>query len=127
VRVPTLLISPYIEPGTVFRSPIDVPYDHTSILATIRDWLEIPQEKMLSSARVKHAPTFGNVLTRSTPRADVPVIASTGPPHPKKTWIARNDLQYAMVIGHRKRIFHNLGNLARFKGLRTPPPRTRKR
>jgi phospholipase C len=34
VRVPTLLISPYIEAGTVFRSTTDVPYDHTSILAT---------------------------------------------------------------------------------------------
>jgi len=124
VRIPTLLISPYIEAGTVFRSPTDVAYDHTSILATIRDWLQIPQEKMLSSARVKHAPTFGNVLTRSTPRADLPVIAATGAPaQPTTRWIARNDLQYAMLIGHRKRLFHNLGNLARLKRLRTPPPR----
>lgn len=128
VRVPTLLISPYIEPGTVFRSPTDVPYDHTSILATIRDWLQIPQDEMLSSARIKQAPTFGNVLTRSTPRAEVPTIAATGAPaQPMTTWIARNDLQYAMIVGHRKRLFHNLGNLARLKRLRTPPPRTRKR
>jgi phospholipase C len=128
VRVPTLLISPYIEPGTVFRSPTDVPYDHTSILATIRDWLQIPQDKMLSSARIKQAPTFENVLTRSTPRADLPAIARTEtPPKPKTQWIARNDLQYAMLIGHRKRLFHNLGNLARLRGLRTPPARTRKR
>jgi phospholipase C len=112
----------------VFRSPIDVPYDHTSILATIRDWLQIPPEKMLGSARVKHAPTFGNVLTRATPRAELPVIAATGAPaRPTRTWIARNDLQYAMLIGHRKHLFHNLGNLVRLKRLRTPPPRTWKR
>ena len=122
------MISPYIEPGTVFRSPTDVPYDHTSILATIRDWLQIPQDKMLSSARIKQAPTFENVLTRSTPRADLPAIARTETPlKPKTQWIARNDLQYAMLIGHRKRLFHNLGNLARLRGLRTPPARTRKR
>jgi phospholipase C len=67
VRVPTLLISPFIEAGTVFRSTTGVRYDHTSILATLRDWLGIPPQKMLMSERVKAAPTFGNVLTRSTP------------------------------------------------------------
>ena len=70
VRVPTLLVSPYIEPGTVFRSTTGVPYDHTSILATIRDWLAIPASEMLPSARIKAAPTFGNVLTLSTPRSE---------------------------------------------------------
>ena len=126
VRVPAVLVSPYIEAGTVFRSPSDVPYDHASILATIRDWLQIPPEKMLSSGRVKQAPTFGNVLTRSAPRTELPVIAQTGAPaHPAKRWIARNDLQAAMLTAHRKRYQHILGNLARLKGLRTPPPKSR--
>jgi phospholipase C len=128
VRVPAVFVSPYIEAGTVFRSPNDVPYDHTSILATIRDWLQIPKEKMLGSARVEKAPAFGNVLTRSTPRAELPLIAATGAPvKPTTRWIARNDLQNAMLIAHRKRLFHNLGNLTRLKGLRTPPQRTRTR
>jgi len=110
----------------VFRSPSDVPYDHASILATIRDWLQIPPEKMLSSGRVKQAPTFGNVLTRSAPRTELPVIAQTGAPaHPAKRWIARNDLQAAMLTAHRKRYQHILGNLARLKGLRTSPPKSR--
>ena len=74
VRVPTVLVSPYIEAGTVFRSPIAVPYDHNSILATLRDWLQIPQAQMPPSNRVKNAPGFANVLTRSTPRPDIPVI-----------------------------------------------------
>lgn len=69
VRVPTLLVSPYIEAGTVFRSA-GMPYDHTSILATLRDWLEIPPAKMLKSARIKAAPTFGNVLTLDQPRTE---------------------------------------------------------
>jgi phospholipase C len=37
VRVPAVLVSPYVEKGTVFRSPGigAVPFDHTSIAATI--------------------------------------------------------------------------------------------
>ncbi|MFN2549632.1 MAG: alkaline phosphatase family protein, partial [Myxococcales bacterium] len=35
VRVPTLLISPLIRPNTIFRSPTQVPFDHTSIISTI--------------------------------------------------------------------------------------------
>lgn len=70
VRVPTLLVSPYIQAGTVFRSETSTPYDHTSILATIREWLKIPATRMLPSARIKKAPTFGNVLTLENPRTE---------------------------------------------------------
>jgi phospholipase C len=128
VRIPTLLISPYIEAGTVFRSPSAVPYDHTSILATIRDWLQIPKEKMLGSARVEKAPTFGNVLTRSAPRPDLPVISPAGlPTRPTTRLIAVNDLQRAMLTAQAKRYVHNLGNLVKLKVLRTPPPKTKTR
>jgi hypothetical protein len=58
----------------------------------------------------------------------LPVIGTTGAPaKPTTRWIARNDLQNAMLIAHRKRLFHNLRNLTRLKGLRTPPPRTKTR
>ncbi len=128
VRVPTVIISPFIEAGTVFRSPTEVPYDHTSILATIRDWLQIPEEKMLSSARIEKAPTIGTVLTRTTPRTDLPAVAvADTAAKPTTQWLARNDLQEAMIVAHRKRLFHNLGNLAKFNALRKPPPKTRVR
>jgi phospholipase C len=128
VRVPTVLVSPYIEAGTVFRSPNDVPYDHTSILATIRDWLQIPKEKMLSGARVEKAPTFGNVLTRSTPRGELPDIAQTGgPAKPTTRLIAWNALQRAMAVAQGKRYLHNLANLPKLRMLRTPPPKTKTR
>jgi hypothetical protein len=54
IRVPAIVVSPWIHAGKVFRSDssADVPYDHTSILATLRDWLQIPSEKMLPSARI---------------------------------------------------------------------------
>jgi hypothetical protein len=41
-----------------------------SILATIREWLNIPRDKMLPSARIKAAPGFGNALSLTTPRTD---------------------------------------------------------
>lgn len=127
VRVPTLLISPYIEAGTVFRSPTAVPYDHTSILATLRDWLQIPEEKMLPSKRVKEAPTFGNVLTRSTARLELPVIAPTETAgRPTTGFFAKNDLQEAMLLAHRRRYAHSLGNLVRLKGFGTPPPKSQR-
>lgn len=128
VRIPTLLISPYIEPGTVFRSPTEVPYDHTTILATIRDWLRIPPEKMLDSRRIANAPTFANVLTRATPREDMPAIAAAcvpkvaGVPLP----IGLNDLQRVMVTAQRKRLVHGLlGNWPRLKAFGTPPSKTK--
>jgi phospholipase C len=82
-----------------FRSTTSVPYDHTSILATIRDWLNIPSDKMLPSARIKAAPGFGNVLTRTTPRTDHPVVT---PQDSLAAWrvmpgTAPNDLQKSIV------------------------------
>lgn len=78
VRVPTVVVSPYIEAGTVFRSDTpEVEYDHTSILATLRDWVDPTGEyksRMLKSARVKVAPTLDPVLTRPTARKDLPSV-----------------------------------------------------
>src|SRR5262245_24119313 len=36
VRVPAVIVSPYVKPGTILRPPGAVPYDHTSIIATLR-------------------------------------------------------------------------------------------
>lgn len=83
VRVPTLLISPYIEAQTVFRSESDVPYDHTSIIATVLKWKGIdPKDPKPGSGshepwlgrRVAAAPLYDGVLTRTEPRTDVPEL-----------------------------------------------------
>ena len=80
VRVPTILASPFIEPGTVFRAgEPENEYDHTSVLRTIRDWVD-PDGKyasrMPSSKRIPLAPSLAPVLSRSTPRDDTPAIAA---------------------------------------------------
>lgn len=36
VRVPAVVVSPFINPGTVFRSTSDRPFDHTSVIKTLR-------------------------------------------------------------------------------------------
>jgi len=67
VRVPTVVVSSYIRPGTVFRSPPGgAPFDHTSILATLRDWLQLdqdPKNPFLPSPRIRAAPTIRDLLT----------------------------------------------------------------
>jgi phospholipase C len=103
VRVPVVVISPYIEAGTVFRSATATPFDHTSILATIRDWLGIPEEKMLPSKRIKAAPTLEFLLTLDQPRAVPPPIPAA---HPQFALFGAtdqllaplNDLQLSMIV-----------------------------
>jgi phospholipase C len=74
VRVPAVVVSPWIAPGTVFSSDRSAPYDHTSILATLRDWLTIPATAMLGSRRIAAAPTLGQLLTLPAARTDVPAL-----------------------------------------------------
>ena len=78
-RILAAVISPYVEAGTVFRSPsASVEFDHASILATLRDWIFPPGQptdtNWLTSERVKRAPTVWPVLTRAEPRDDIPYI-----------------------------------------------------
>ncbi|MGH8611788.1 MAG: alkaline phosphatase family protein [Gammaproteobacteria bacterium] len=64
-RVPTLLISPYIRKGTVFRSPcgLDQPFDHTSFIKTILLWAGMTKDEMNLGQRAPSAPTFDGVLS----------------------------------------------------------------
>jgi len=83
VRVPTVLVSPLIAPGTVYRAPAGgTPLDHTSVLKTVEQRWNLPA----LNARDAAAPGFGDVLTLTTPRTDdvlagvtVPVSAGPGP------------------------------------------------
>jgi phospholipase C len=88
----------------VFRTPTLVPYDHTSILATLRDWLNIPASKMLPSERIANAPTLEHVLTLEVPRDDIPSIDA-----PLASFVQPaltqplNDLQKSLVTGSARR------------------------
>ena len=78
VRVPTLLISKYVPPGTVFRSETETPYDHASVAATILKWRGIHPQKWKLGERVKHAPTFDTVLEHDGSGEDARRKVATG-------------------------------------------------
>jgi phospholipase C len=80
VRVPAIVVSPWIEAKTVFRSNTGVAFDHTSILATLLQWCGIPKSRWFLGERTNHAPTFENVFTRAQPRTDAPAFK---PPYDK--------------------------------------------
>ena len=104
VRVPTVVVSPRIAAGTVFRSDTQTPYDHTSILATLRDWLGISESVMLPSRRIAAAPTLAQLLTLAEPRTDKPALsAPTTSTVPTPTSAAPNDLQRSLVSGTARR------------------------
>lgn len=78
VRVPTLLISPWIPEKTVFRasdpklkSDPKTKYDHTSLIATLLKWQGIDPKTAGLGNRVANAPTFEDVLADEL-RQDVP-------------------------------------------------------
>ncbi len=72
VRVPAVIVSPYIAPGTILRSaPAGLPhrgppfpYDHTSIIATLRKCFDLGAPL---TARDGAAPDLDAVLTLETP------------------------------------------------------------
>ena len=72
VRVPTVLVSPLIAAGTVFRvAPGSMPLDHTSILKTVERRWQLPP----LTARDSAAQDIGAALTLATPRTDDPLQA----------------------------------------------------
>jgi phospholipase C len=62
VRVPTVMVSPYIDKGTVISDT----YDHTSIIKAICDRWDLEP----LTQRDQHANSFAKVLNRETPRSD---------------------------------------------------------
>jgi phospholipase C len=78
-RVPTVLVSPLIKAGTVFRVPAGAtPLDHTSILATIEHRWDIPPLTKRDAAAVD----VSGALTLKTPRSDNPLTGVSAPPPP---------------------------------------------
>ncbi|KAL4355988.1 hypothetical protein HN51_027363 [Arachis hypogaea] len=73
VRVPAIIISPWIEPGKVLHNPLGPfptsQYEHSSIAATVKKIYKLPQ---FLTKRDAWAATFDSLLTLSTPRADCP-------------------------------------------------------
>jgi phospholipase C len=79
VRVPTVLVSPLVPAGTVFRVPAgSTPLDHTSILATLEHRFGLPA----LTARDAAAPDVGAALSLGAPRTDDPLSGVSAPTPP---------------------------------------------
>ena len=75
VRVPAFVISPWVPQGFVSGQT----YDHTSVLSTaLRRFC--PDAAASMGQRVAHANDLGAVLSRETPRGDVPPMPAVQPP-----------------------------------------------
>jgi len=98
VRVPTVLVSPLIAPGTVFRTTGTAPLDHTSILKTVETRWGLPP----LTARDAAAPDVGDVLTLAQPRTDDPLAGVTVPtsavPNPVAGTPAHIQQVYAQLV-----------------------------
>lgn len=77
VRVPAIMISPWIERGTVLHGPsgplASSEFEHSSIPATVKKIFNL--NKFLTK-RDAWAGTFENVINRSSPRTDCPATLS---------------------------------------------------
>ncbi len=67
VRVPAVMASPYIKPGTVIGSADNTFYDHSSIIATARKLFLPDWQNTFLTNRDKNAATFDHVLNLATP------------------------------------------------------------
>jgi phospholipase C len=100
VRVPAVIVSPYVKPGTIFGKSNAVPYDHTSIIATLRKRFQLGGPL---TARDANAPDLDSVLMLPGPTNKGPARLKALPyvPSPKAAAVAQtkplNGMQKALV------------------------------
>lgn len=105
VRVPAVVISPYVAPGSIIRPPQPppgapgYPFDHASIIATLQKVFELGPPM---TRRVAAAPDLLTALSLTEPLNDGPGEVSTHPRRPLRAEALeharrpRNRLQHSM-------------------------------
>ena len=72
VRVPCVVVNPYIKRGLIARPEGRVPFDHTSVIKTVQNCFKLTGHL---TERDKAAPDFSCLLTLDVPRkADIPAV-----------------------------------------------------
>lgn len=77
VRVPAVIASPWIAPGTVFRSTLPQDFDHTSIIRTLRKRFAIAGSM---NARDAGAPDLESLLMLDSPSETGRLAVAAAPP-----------------------------------------------
>jgi phospholipase C len=113
-RVPTVLVSPLIPAGTVFRVPEGAtPLDHTSILKTVETrWGLKPL-----TARDAAAVDVGGAITLTTPRTDDPLMGVVVPTSGGVTPSAGRPT-------HLEEVYADLVSRGKSRSAQIPMPRT---
>jgi phospholipase C len=91
VRVPAVIVSPFIPPGSKVRPPRNpdrptLPFDHTSIIATVRE-LFLPDDPPLTD-RDGHAPSLLGALSLPSPSNDGPASVTASLSQPRFELVA---------------------------------------
>jgi phospholipase C len=75
-RVPTLLISPFVQPSTVFRAPAgsEFPFDHTSFIKTLLLWAGVDPGAAKLGKRMAKAPSFERMLAQDHVNSENPAL-----------------------------------------------------
>jgi len=98
IRIPTLLISPWIEKGTLINEPTNTSthYDHTSLSKSMRKMWGI--EESLTK-REEWAASFEQYFTLlESPRTDCPLTLPSPPPEASRSTDGKvNDLQRSLM------------------------------
>ena len=97
VRVPTVVVSPLVQAGTIARPSGSTPFDHTSIIATVRNCFGL--EGSLT-ARDANAPDLSCLLTLDVARKDKPAVQPLSLPDSGDT--PTTDLEYQCARAMKK-------------------------
>jgi phospholipase C len=85
VRVPTVIVSPYVRQGSIIRPAGATPFDHTSILATLRKLFGFPPLTNRDAGAPDLLPALGDQPSNDGPPS---ITAPAVPPAPAQ--IARS-------------------------------------
>jgi phospholipase C len=80
-RVPAVIVSPYIAPGSILRPPGELPFDHTSIIATLDALFGLGPPL---SARVAAAPDLISAMQLERPENGGPACIDVGQLQPTR-------------------------------------------
>lgn len=92
VRVPSIVVSPYIEKGTIARPAAYHPYEHTSVIRTIQECFDLQGHL---TQRDANSVSLSGILNRDTARTDAEPIKAPSINATKNTEL--NDLHRIMT------------------------------
>lgn len=110
VRVPAIIASPYVRQGTILRPSGDVPFDHTSIIATLRKRFSLGASL---TARDAVAPDLDLVLALELPSNLGPERVEALPYAPSPTEVAQAQTE---PLNHHQKALVKLAGLLPSEG-----------